>query len=381
MSGDEERVTVRMDRDLVAALDAVADTASTSRSDLVRKGAHFVVESQAERLERQGQLVEQERQQVEANRKRRNIVRFPNTVRDLFLEDLKADVRPEKLPALAEGYRRQARTKEDLAAELDPDDPVVEPGELVEDVDRELAYAVEAADLSNWYDQHRNPYAAELSGVRDGIEEREDLVALVAGLVDTHASLCRAFSDPDDAPAVDAADLPPMAATLLPENVTKEDVADLATDLARQGLTGDQVRDVLDGSPLDPDAIEVESTVEPDDDAPEATVTMGGLPRPLDPDEDDDQEPAPDGGPVAIEASADTQARLQQAIAAADGGRTPSARRSGWNQPEEDSDMSHDNTDADSIEYDDENDAAERLAMLSQATHEAAEQAGGAADE
>lgn len=375
VSDDQELVGFRADADLVADLDALADAANTSRSDLLRKAAHLVIETQSDRLERQGELQERERQQVEANRKRRNIIRFPNTIRDLFLEDLKADVPAAKLPRLAESYREQARTKEELAQELDPDDPVVEPGELVGAVDRELSHAVEAADVSNWYDQHRNPYAADLSGVRDGIEEREDLVALLAGLVDTHASLARAFANPDEVPPIDAADLPRMATTLLPDGVTDQDVADLATQLARQGLTGEQVRDLLDGQPFDPDAIEVDATVEPAEDADVAQVLRGGQALNA-ADEPGDDTPT-------VTASNSTQAELMDAITAADGGRTPSARRSGWNQPEEvdtETDMSHNDTEPDHDSTDSE-DVSEQLDTLTQATREAAQQAGGEADE
>lgn len=382
MSGGEERLTVRVDDDLAGDLNALADAADTTVSDLLRKGAAFVVESQGDRLERQGELIEQERQQVAQNQKRRNIARFPSTVRDLMLEDLKADVDPAKLPMLAEGYRRQARTKEELAQELDGE-PVVEPGELVAAVDQELRWALEAADLSTWYDGHQNPYAADLSGVEDGLEERNDLAALVASVVEDHGALCRAFRDPADAPAIDPLDLPPMASDLLPDDVTREDVADLATRLARQGVTGDQVRRALDGGTW-PDPIDVTShdpetdtqgDTEPD--PPVATLRTGGVPLDATPDDESSD-------PISVEAGAETaselqQAELQQSITAADGGRTPSARSSGFGtetetEEVEDTPMTdHTHTDTDDSEEQTETeDVTERLEALDAATARAA---------
>lgn len=384
MSDDEETVTFRAPAALVDALDSLADASGpdTTRSDLLRMGGHYVIETQADHLERMGELEAQESELVERNMKRRNIARFAeSTIRGLFTDDLKGDVDATKLPRLADHYREQARLKEEMAQELDPENPIVEPGELVAKVDQELNHAIEAADLSNWYDQHENPYAADLSGVREGVEEREDLVALVAGLVETHASLVRAFNDPEQAPDIDPAELPPMAHDLLPEGKTKADVAELATELAREGYTAEQVRGLLDGQPLDADAINADDeppALDADPEAVEAAeVRMGGQPAPYVENNDDDDEPTPD----ATDADADNQDRLRNAIASADGGRTPSARRSGWQDTEEvDDDMSHE-TQHDDDRTDDENDASARLDALDAAAREAAESAGGDADE
>jgi len=285
-------LTARVDGDVVDDVDALAEAAGLCRSDVLRMGVQFALEAHGDSLERAGDLRQQEQALVADNEERRKIARFPNTVRGLLMDDLKAEVPPTQLAHLADHYREQARLKEQQAQEL-PGDPIVTPGELQAAVDRELAYAIQASDLSNWYDRHENPYAADLAGVEDGLEERKDLVALVAGVVDRYKRLVDIFDDRYSAPALEPTDLPPKADDLIPENKTRADVAELITELARQGYTGDDVR-----TEMDPRTLDADGAAEPVDAATTSAVAAadGGDHHALqafDDDADDGGEPAP----------------------------------------------------------------------------------------
>lgn len=330
------------------AVEQLADANGLDKSELLRRMVSFAVETQGDQIADQADLLNRLEDSIEVNQEREKIATWRRHVRRQFGKYVQADMNPEHLEALADGYREQARLREDLADTI-PNPPPVDDGELVGIVDEELAHAIDAVDLSTWYENVENPHAAHLSGVEDGEEDRRDLAALLEGVVQTHGCFYDAVDNPDRLPPVDPADLPPMADTLLPDGVGREDVAELATDLARSGVEPDEVRGVLKSG-----ALPVPSNVKQDGGQPPEALPTG---------RDDDTRDQT----VTVDASEATQQELIQAIAAADGGRSPGARAAGFN--EEDTDMTGNTDDTDELDelpddYDDPTEASDVLEAL-----------------
>lgn len=354
MTGDgrDPRIDFRLPPSLLDWVDDQADTADMTRSDVVRRSLHFTREARGDALEREAEIRDDIRDIIEQNQELRQVVpsKWRNHVQGLFVDDLRDNTSPEDMRALAAGYRRQAEKMEELAATI----PHAPEGDLVGIVDEELRNALEAADLSNWYDDVDNPHEKHLSGVREGREEREGLVRVVQSVVETYSALAAAFEDHGKVPAVKTTDLPDYADSILPDDVEKEDVAHLATELVRAGVTAEQVPDVVPTVDPSLDVQDIESVVDGDQgDVEPAAIRVGGDVR--EPGEQDDDETA---NPLPVSASETTQRQLMQSVAAADGGRHPESV-----PPKEvDTDMNETNDSDDSgIDYDNPEEASDVL--------------------
>lgn len=363
--GRDPHVNFRLPPALLDYVDAKADSTRLSRSDVIRRSLHFMREAHDDTLEREREVRDEIDDIIAENQELRKIVpsKWRSHIQGLFVDDLRDDTSPNDLRIIASGYRRQAEKMEELA-EMNPHAPEAD---LVSIVDEELHNALEAADLSNWYDAVDNPHERHLTGVSDGMGERKGLVAVVQGAVETYTRLAAAFDDPEQVPGVKPTDLPSHVDSLLPDDVTRDDVAHLATELVRAGVAPDEVPDVipvidpaLDGEEIDSIVDGGQIEVEP------ATITKGGTP--VDVDDQADAQPDAPSLPRTVPASETTQKELMQAIAAADGGRHPDSVP-GYGSVE-DSDMTTSPTTESTAESTDEQEIREaaqaRLAELTQ---------------
>lgn len=346
MSRHDEIVSFRVSPELRDALEELADGTGATVSDLGRRLLWYGVETQgddvADRLAEQTEIEKRISGVIEQNRRVRKVLpsRWKSHVRDLFQTDLSNEVAPEGLAIMAKRYREQARDLEELAETI----PEAPEADLEAIVDEELAHAIEAADVSTWYENVDNPHERHLEGVREGAEERRDLAALVGSLVESHGQMLEAFQDREHAPALSASDLPLRADSLLPEQMDREDVAELATQLARRGLGPDQAKDVVMSGRLEDVEdvlesvpIEVEGGVvqdDGDDDSPPPMLRMGGTLQ-----------------PNGLGPGGEEQASLGR-LPAADGGRSDGAREAGWTDEDEQSDERADGENPDSMERD-----------------------------
>lgn len=313
----ENRVSLRLTGERLDWTDATADLLGVSRSELIRDGIDQLMQLQDESQERKVSLIAEEQAQIEENQQLKKLLpsKWRSHVRDLFRKDLKDDVKPADLKIMAKRYREQAETKEELAAEIDdaPD------ADLVGIVDEELQAALEAADLSNWYDDVENPHEKALGGVEDGRKDREIVAGYVETLVRKQYDILEQVNQPFP---IKGSYLPETVEMELPDGVTRDDVAQVAVEL-------------------------VDRDVRPED-LPEAIPTTD--PR-LEPDEIESEEHSDDvdDGPQVVPASEATQDQLAN-LPAADGGRSDGSPF----KSDEDTDMEPDNDtdDTESIEFD-----------------------------
>lgn len=332
-----EHVTLRIDGDLLAEIDDQADAAGTNRSDVIRKKLHF-----AEAVEVQGQRpadIEGEiDEQIERNQTLRKVMpsKWRSQVRDLFANDIRADMAAQELEITAEAYRRQAEKLEELADTI----PLAPDADLVGIVSDELMKALDAADLSNYYDGVTNPYEKKLSGVESGIEERKRIIPIIEQTMRTSVMLAEGAKRADYyKPRAD--ELPKQLEKSLPENVDREDIAQVARELLQDGYGPDEVEHGL--SPDHPilnggdtkDEIRVPADETPPDRYDDATVKRQ-LQMPLeeleelDDDQGDDDDLEQQLREMNDDAKSDPspiveskQTNLVSELPAADGGRDP----------------------------------------------------------
>lgn len=362
----DEVVSVRLSSQVLDWLDEQADAAGVERSDALRRNLEFVRASQkSPDVERETALEGEISAIISENQEVRKLLpsKWRAHLQSLFVDDLADDVSPSDLEIMAEGYRRQARKKMELAREK----PRVPDADLVGIVDEELRRAMEAADLSNYYEAVDNPHERHLSGVAEGKEERDEFVTLVANLVNQHASLAATYDKPGNVVQFDPDNLGAYAPSLFPEGVDRQDVARLVTKLTRMGLDGDDVEDAI--PTVDPSLgiEEIEGEVdgagdqllddEADPDVEEATLRMGGqvINEEEQTDAEDSQPLTEPASETAIEAKAKAEQQRLATLPAADGGRNPDTVG-----VEVDTDMtennpnSDDSTDSESPDFSDE---------------------------
>jgi len=355
--GRDPKIDARVSEELLDWLDDTVEATETSRSALVRRSLHFMREVQ---VGEQGAELQAEHDEiVERNQELRQLLpsKWRSHVRGLFAQDLADDTSPDDLQTLAQAYREQAAKKEKIAAA----NPMAPEADLVRIVDEELTHALEAADLSNWYDDVDNPHERHFSGVEEGKQEREDVVALVEGAVEAHQHVAAIFNDPSEAPVLDESDLPALANTLLPDDVEPADVADVATRLVRAGVTADEVADVL---PISDPALapeEIPADTDGGVDVEPAKMRRGGdVIDVVDKDEQDSTDA--EDGPQVVPASETTQEQLVEVLAAADGGRSPG--HVPGHRVEEDTDMTHDTDNPETDENSNKRGPSERVEEL-----------------
>lgn len=345
-----EQISLRLPEPLLDALDQEADEADMSRSTLIRRLATFGLETQADAVAAENEKRQEAQRIIEENQQLRNLLpsKWRSHIRGLFRDDLTDGVSPEDLALMAEGYRAQAEQYEEMAEEH----PLAPDADLVSVVDEEQRHAMEAADLSNWYEGVENPHERALSGVSEGRKERQTLVAVVRNVVETHLSLEAATNT--GMPSIDASDLPPMADQSLPEDTDREDVAQLARHCVEAGIPPEEIDDVpLTDPSLGVEAIEAEEGGQPDVEQP--ALRMGGEIV----EEPGGEQTDVDDGPQVVEASETTQKQIQQTVAAADGGRDPDSIAGS------ETTMNPDNTD-------DETDASTEIDKIAEAAERAA---------
>jgi len=358
--GRNPKIDARVSEDLLDWLDDTVEATDTSRSALVRRSLHYLREAHVDDVKREAELQAEHDEIVKRNRELRQLLpsKWRSHVRGLFAQDLADDTSPDDLRTLAQAYREQAEKKEEIAAA----NPMAPEADLARIVDEELAHALEAADLSNWYDGVDNPHERHLSGVEDGKQERDDVVALVEGAVEAHQHVAAIFNDPSEAPPLDESDLPTFADSLLPDDIEPADVADVATRLVRAGVTADEVADVIPTTDPRLAPGEISADASGDVDVEPARMRRGGdVVDVVDEDEQDSTDA--DDGPQVVPASETTQKQLAQHLASADGGRTPGAVP-GTRSVEEDTDMTHDTDNPDSDGHSAEKDPSDRMEEL-----------------
>jgi hypothetical protein len=329
--GGTPRRSVRVDDNLWDALGEIADDSGVSRSDLMRRGAAFIAETRGDKLSQQADIKESIESIRDENKDRQRIHGFPGYVERLLIRNIKGGMGPKALKSVAHGYRGHAAKLEELAQTIDHVE--IEPGEIVDAVDRKLAAALEAEGMSNFYSNHENPFAARLGGVREGIEDRKDVITLMQSVVHSYSDITDVFADPNQWNGVRARDLPHMASDMLPEGVSRGDAAMLATELIREGVDPDDVPHALRGR-LHGDEIPVEAhPTDATDTTDELTTSGAATPKP---------------------ASDETRNDLQLVqLAAADGGRSSDTEQAGWSKDADrdtDSDMTDPNSDIDDPE-------------------------------
>lgn len=323
MAGDN--FTMRMPDALHEALEARAEQTGLSKAEVARRYIEFGEASQADDLVDQAELESAIETTIEQNQTLRNVLpsKWEAHVRRLFVDDIQDDASPEDIRVLAEGYRRQARQYEELLDGI-PHAPDVEPGTHERIVDEQLHYALEAADLSNWYDRVDNPYA-HLQGVEDGLEERKDLLALIRGVLGRVRQIRDEFGIADH--RVTAEELPQMAHTLVPDRFGLEDVAEGINHLADAGVRPEDVDDelpviqALEGEADGDDVVDVESSedVDEEEDA-DGMIQMGGKLYPDGLPDDEAQAPLPGRVPASDGGRSDGSAFAESSDNRADSG-------------------------------------------------------------
>lgn len=318
----DPRLEFRVPEPMKEWVEQQAEKGGISVSEVLRRSVHFMQEAQgAPDLAREGEIRDEIDDIIEENQELRKVVpsKWRSHVRGLFRDDIRDDPTPDDLKILAGGYRRQAEKYEELAETI-PEAPAAD---LVEIVDEELRYAMDAADLSTYYEGVENPHEKHLDGVEEGMEARRDAVALVQGLVQTQQSLAAAFNNPEQAPPIKESDLPQGAGRMLPEDLTEADAVRLANRLVEAGVRAEDVPDAIPTTnpefgvrdiEQDDDDPDGEQDGEQDDPDP-ATIRRGGEAI-----NTDDVDAGDD--PLTVSASDDTQQRLSR-LPAADGGRHP----------------------------------------------------------
>jgi hypothetical protein len=240
---DRHPVTTRLPGSLVEEIDAYADDVDASRSAVVRRLVEFAAEAQLDDVLTDLDLDHDEREHIEATRELRDLLpgSWRNHVRGLLAENIKHGATIDDLKILARRYREQAEIKAEKAALHDEIPSDVDYQGIVDD---ELAAAIEAADASTWDDGVENPYEHQLAGVDDGLQDRRVLVNLIE-------QACRANDGQVglDDPQVGIEDAGgPLVGSILPNQVTREDVAAFAERILREGIPPDDVHDYLLGT-------------------------------------------------------------------------------------------------------------------------------------
>lgn len=299
-----DNFTLRMPDALHEALEERAEETDLSKAEVARRYIEYGEASQGDRLANVAELEARIDRTIEQNQTLRNVLpsKWEAHVRRLFLDDIRDDASPEDIRVLADGYRRQGRQYEDLLEQI-PHGPDVEPGTHEQIVDEQLQYALQAADLSNWYDRVDNPYA-HLEGVESGLEEREDLLALVRGVLGRVRQIRDEFGIRDH--TVTAEELPQMAHTLVPDRFDLEDVADGINQLADAGVRPEDVDDelpvvqALEGEHDGDDVVDVEANGDGGDDGQgDGMIQMGGKLYPDGLPDDEEQAPLPGRVPAS----------------------------------------------------------------------------------
>lgn len=240
MAGDN--FTLRMSDETHEALEARAEATGKSKAEIIRRYIQFGEASQADKITEQAKLEDAIERTIEQNRQLRNALpsKWRAHVRRLLADDLQDDASPEDIRTLADGYRRQAELYEELLESLDfaPD---VEDGLHQQIVDDELRHAIEAADLSNWYDRVQNPFE-HMEGVEAGRQEREEIIAVTRGVLgDLYEH--RKFVGTDY--RLGSGDISEGNESLLPDRISAGQFAELVNRLADEGVDPDEIGDHL----------------------------------------------------------------------------------------------------------------------------------------
>lgn len=293
-----------------------------------------------ETAETTSQAVEDIEERIQTVIERNKTVKelLPSDWRDFvsrrFAEAIQKDYDPADIETLGSMLREQAAEKEEMAQQI----PVAPDADLVGIVDDVLLEALEASDLTNYYEDVENRYERHFAGVEEGKQQREKLISVVEDTVRSHNQLAAAFEG-DVCPEVSPTDIPQAVETWLPEGTDREDVARLATQLVNQGATAEDVSELVPTTDPTLQPVEVESqksdreltpkeSDDQDADQDEAIIVMGGQKqngRWADQDETGDQDEAQpdetDEEPQSVESVEAIQETFRQNIPAADGGR------------------------------------------------------------
>ena len=284
MTDDHDRdptVNYRMPQERLDAIDAVAEKHDVSRSALLRRFDAFGLEANADAMGVEARIANKRQEIIEFGKPIDEAGGFAGRVRSDFEERFKSGYSAKWLAAKAESYRREARMLEDEVSDH-PDAPPIEPGELVAEVDRVVAEALEAAQLSNWNTRYSNPFE-KFAGVEDGRDERRMALALTRTAMQYDQELGHLRDEIPTDRRVRGTDLPERGAEDLPAAVSLDDVARVARELSDQGLAPDEIE--TDPHEFDPFGLADSGAV----DAEVADVGPAGeLP-----------DPEPDGGAVA----------------------------------------------------------------------------------
>jgi hypothetical protein len=279
----DPKVSFRLPQEQLDAIDALAAEHGVSRSALLRRFNAYGLEANAEAMGVETRIANKRQEIIEFGKPIDEAGGFAGRVRNDFEERFKGGYSAKWLAAKAESYRREARMLEDEVSDH-PDAPPIETGELVAEVDRVVAEALEAAQLSNWNTRYSNPFE-KFAGVEDGRDERRMALALTRTAMQYDQELGHLRDEIPTDRRVRGSDLPERGAQDLPAAVSADDVARVARELSDQGLSPDDIEtDPHEFDPFglaDPEAVDAEvADVGP----------AGELPG---------TDPEPDGGAVA----------------------------------------------------------------------------------
>jgi predicted transcriptional regulator len=331
--GRKPRLQFRADPETKARIEEIASATHLSKSDVIRDFLEIGIAVSGDDIE---QLAQARADELEVIQRNQNAIQlFPSHwrshVKDQMAKTIKNSFHPDEIESFAAMLREQAEKKEEQAELID----VVPDADLVGIVDDVLFDALEAADLSTYYEDVDNPYAKRFEGVDDGLQQRDELILRLQSTVEKHQQLANALSN-GSVPSVMPNDIDTDVVELLPEDKTREDFARLATECVKAGIDADAIPEHLDrttedftlesdtGGELSPSQDDVEDDLDLDPGS-EATIRMGGQRQNerwrTDDEDDEEQHDDSDSNPDAAEAVEAIQQQIADKIPAADGGR------------------------------------------------------------
>lgn len=271
-NGRDPKISLRAPEELVEAMDDLADASGVqNRSAVWRMAASFALETNAEMLGTAARIDERRRDIIDKHRPVDLAEGLPGRVSDQMQERFKSGYSLMGLARKATSYVEEAQMYEE---ELDD---VYREGELVDEVKREVRHALEAAELTNWWDRHANPYE-RFEGVKDGKERRRFALVVLqnAMRLDTELEALRSVAGDR---RVKEQDLPELADEDLPLDLGREDVARVARELTDEGYTPEDIDpDAEDIDPFGWTDVEVASVTDSGDVALASADGGKGLP-------------------------------------------------------------------------------------------------------
>jgi len=230
----DPKVSFRAPEELVAALDETADGSGVqNRSALIRMCIEYGLATNADQLGVAARIDERRREIIDKHRPVDLAEGLPGRVEDQMSDRFVSGYSIQGLARKAESYVEEAEMYEE---ELDG---IYREGELVDRVKEKVRETLEAADLTNWFDRNSNPYE-RFEGVADALERRRFALVLLQNALELDDEL-EPLRSVGGERRVHGGDLPELAEDDLPRDVGRDDVAEVARQLADQGVRPEDV--------------------------------------------------------------------------------------------------------------------------------------------